>query len=29
VDGSKVDEKVIDSAYLAKIFGWIGTYYVW
>lgn len=29
VDWSKVDEKVIDSAYLAKIFGWIGTYYVW
>lgn len=29
IDGSQVDEKVIDSEYLAKIFGWIGTYYVW
>lgn len=28
VDWSKVDEKVIDSEYLAKIFGWIGSYSV-
>lgn len=29
IDWAKADEKVIDSEYLAKIFGWIGTYSVW